>query len=143
MHAACVHHSKKCPSMTHLGQTRTLDNVRVTSVKLLIADSKRTFSYVRSGPEPDYEATTRIDHRIGDFLFEQEFTGVFRLLIVILIERATTVIDPVAATAAPALLRSYLCFRRFSLTLNFTIFATKPTGIGFSMGNCTAPLEVL
>jgi hypothetical protein len=82
---------------------------------------------VRFGPETDYEATT----------------GVFRLLIVILIERATTVIDPVAATAAPALLRSYLCFRRFSLTLNSTIFATRPTGIGFSMGNCTAPLEVL
>jgi hypothetical protein len=81
----------------------------------------------RSGPEPDYEATT----------------GVFRLLIVILIERATTVIDPVAATAAPTPLGSYLCFRRFSLTLNFTIFATRPTGIGFSMGNCTAPLEVL
>ena len=32
------------------GQTRTLDNVRVTSVKLLKADSKRTFTYVRSGP---------------------------------------------------------------------------------------------
>src|ERR1700720_1819103 len=46
---------------------------------------------IRSGPEPDYEATT----------------GVFRLLIVILIKRATTVIDPVAATAAPALLRNY------------------------------------
>jgi hypothetical protein len=101
--------------------------------------------YVSSGfgPEPDYEATTRTDHWIGDFVFEQGSTGVFRLLIVILIERATTVIDPVAATAAPALLRSYLCFCRFSLTLNFTIFATRPTGIGFSMGNCTAPLEVL
>ena len=39
--------------MSDLGQTRTLDNVRVTSVKLLIADSKRTFSYVRSGPKAD------------------------------------------------------------------------------------------
>jgi hypothetical protein len=28
--------------MSAAGQTRTLDNVRVTSVKLLIADSKRT-----------------------------------------------------------------------------------------------------
>jgi hypothetical protein len=36
--------------MSAWGQTRTLDNVRVTSGKLLIADSKRTFSYVRSGP---------------------------------------------------------------------------------------------
>ena len=36
-----------------MGQTRTLDNVRVTSVKLLITDSKRTFSYVRSGPTAD------------------------------------------------------------------------------------------
>jgi len=36
--------------LSHSGQTRTLDNVRVTPVKLLIADSKRTFSYVRSGP---------------------------------------------------------------------------------------------
>ncbi|MGB7716612.1 MAG: hypothetical protein WBL81_16845, partial [Pseudolabrys sp.] len=35
------------------GQTRTSDNVRVTSVKLLKADSKRTFTYVRSGPIPD------------------------------------------------------------------------------------------
>jgi SNF2 family DNA or RNA helicase len=31
------------------GQTRTLDNVRVTSVRLLKADSKRTFTYLRSG----------------------------------------------------------------------------------------------
>jgi hypothetical protein len=39
--------------MSALGQTRTLDNVRVTSAKLLIADSKQTFSYVRSGPLPE------------------------------------------------------------------------------------------
>jgi hypothetical protein len=41
-----------------LGQTRTSDNVRVTSVRLLIADSKRTFSYVRSGPKGDMLATS-------------------------------------------------------------------------------------
>jgi hypothetical protein len=51
-----------------------------------IVDILRRNLRVRFGPETDYEATT----------------GVFRLLIVILIERATTVIDPVAATAAPA-----------------------------------------
>jgi hypothetical protein len=39
--------------MSDLGQTRTLDNVRVASVKLLMADSKRTFSSVRSGPFSD------------------------------------------------------------------------------------------
>jgi hypothetical protein len=49
--ACVVRHNKVTRRMTGLGQTRTLDNVRVTSVKLLIADSKRTFSYVRSGPE--------------------------------------------------------------------------------------------
>jgi hypothetical protein len=40
-------------STSGMGQTRTLDNVRVTSVKLLMADSKRTFSYVYSGPKAD------------------------------------------------------------------------------------------
>jgi hypothetical protein len=79
----------------------------------------------------------------GQNLTTRQLRAFSDCLIVILIERATTVIDPVAATAAHALLRSYLCFRRFSLTLNFTILATRPTGIGFSMGNCTAPLEVL
>jgi hypothetical protein len=33
-----------------LDQMRSFVDVRVTSVKLLIADSKRTFSDVRSGP---------------------------------------------------------------------------------------------
>src|ERR1700730_6836709 len=66
-------------------------------------DSKAHSQRARFGPEPNYDATIRIDHRIGDLLFEQGSKGVFRLLIVILIERATTVIDPVAATAAPAL----------------------------------------
>jgi hypothetical protein len=47
-----------CSLMSASGQTRTLDNVRVTSVKLLIADSKRTFSYVRSGPARDSCAAT-------------------------------------------------------------------------------------
>jgi hypothetical protein len=61
---------------------RTGTDVRFTPK----ADIPRRRPHVRFGPEPDYEATT----------------GVFRLLIVILIERATTVIDPVAATAAPA-----------------------------------------
>jgi len=48
-----LHGSNHEPLRSPKGQTRTLDNVRVTSVKLLIADSKRTFSYVRSGPEAD------------------------------------------------------------------------------------------
>jgi hypothetical protein len=110
--------------MSALGHKRTLDCRALTSALPPKADIPWHDLHVRLGPEPDYEATT----------------GGFQLLIVSLIERATTVIDPVAA---PALLRSYLCFRRFSLTLNSTIFATRPTGIGFSMGNCTAPLEVL
>jgi hypothetical protein len=37
-----------------LGHERTFADVRVTSAFPLIADTKRTFSYVRSGPEPDY-----------------------------------------------------------------------------------------
>jgi hypothetical protein len=48
-----LHRSAVGGLMSVSGQTRTLDNVRVTSVKLLIADSKRTFSYVRSGPQTD------------------------------------------------------------------------------------------
>jgi hypothetical protein len=46
--------------MSGMGQTRTLDNVRVTSVKLPMADSKRTFSYVRSGPLTDSCTATKL-----------------------------------------------------------------------------------
>jgi hypothetical protein len=47
--------------MSARGQTRTLDNVRVVSVKLLIADSKRTFSYVSSGPEAEVAAIRSVE----------------------------------------------------------------------------------
>ena len=42
--------------MSAKGHERTKSDVRVTSVKLLIADSRRTFSYVRSGPKCDIAA---------------------------------------------------------------------------------------
>ncbi len=55
-----LHGSNHEPLRSPKGQTRTLDNVRVTSVKLLIADSKRTFSYVRSGPQGDIQTGVAI-----------------------------------------------------------------------------------
>jgi hypothetical protein len=48
-----VHYSKFGRSTSGVGQTRTLDNVRVASVKLLIADLSRTSRQVGSGPTRD------------------------------------------------------------------------------------------
>ena len=53
MGSGLVRYNKMGCSTSEVGQTRTLDNVRVMSVVLLIADSRRTVSYVRSGPIAD------------------------------------------------------------------------------------------